>query len=206
MSETIIRGKKAHLYDLQQIVNGASLVYQTAISLLPLKVGDSLLDIGCGTGTILRKLNTRYGPSVELHGIDPSEDMIALAQSQAELQTANVHLQVAGAQDLHYPDSTFDWVICSLTTHHLSDEVRTAMYKEIWRVLKPQGSVLISDFHYPKTTLGQMVVNMFMRKHAHIPDLIKTTNETMLADAGFKAQKVVYQKPFRIVQHIVADK
>jgi len=206
MNDKIIRGRKAHLYDLQQVVNGASLVYQTVVDLIALKQGDRLLDIGCGTGTVLRKLNVKYGSGIEFHGIDPSDDMIHLAQVQSELQTSNVHLQVASAQSLPFEDNSFDWVICTLTTHHLSDEIRESMYREIRRIIKPTGSIVISDFHYPKAMLGRAIVNTFMRRHAHISNLIQTPNESMLESAGFTLKRVEYQRPFKIVQHIVAEK
>ncbi len=103
---------------------------------------NTLLDVGCGTGKLLRKARTLY-PSAQLIGIDPAEGMVTIARSQ--LPAATIYL--GSAESLPLADSSVDVVFSSLSFHHWSDQ-RGAL-REIHRVLRPGGCFCLADIRMP---------------------------------------------------------
>ena len=119
------------------IASEASLV---ADFFLPhLQSGMSLLDCGCGPGTITLGLAEATAPG-EVVGIDLEPSMIERANAFArERQVANVRFQVADIHELPFPDSSFDAVFTSAVLEHLDNPVDAL--QEIRRVLKLGGLV-----------------------------------------------------------------
>src|SRR5881394_1381795 len=73
-----------------------------------LEAGESVLDIGCGTGTLAIVAKRRVGPSAVVHGIDASPEMIARAKSKAARAGVDIAFEIASAQSLPFLDSRFD--------------------------------------------------------------------------------------------------
>jgi ubiquinone/menaquinone biosynthesis C-methylase UbiE len=114
---------------------------------LELRPGYRVLDVGCGPGRLACLFAERVAPTGVVDGIDASVEMIKRARSQARKRGVAVTFQVAFAQDLPFPDGTFDAVGCTLALHHVAqDDQRTAV-EEMYRVLKPGGRLLIAEFH-----------------------------------------------------------
>ncbi|HEY0010891.1 MAG TPA: class I SAM-dependent methyltransferase [Candidatus Paceibacterota bacterium] len=201
VQDQVILNKKAGVYDLQQILNGAYFVYRHIVKDLMLNAGDSVLDIGCGTGTVLRQLQAKY-PGARLHGIDPSKEMVEIARRKD--RTARIDFTVGFAQSLEFPDRSIDCVISSLTTHHVSTDIRRQMFREVKRVLKPGGLFYLTDFHSPSTPWGRAVLELFLARHAFIKELVAVSNTELLMEAGFVIESAVAQQPIGIAQHIRA--
>ncbi|MFQ5977565.1 MAG: class I SAM-dependent methyltransferase [Candidatus Heimdallarchaeota archaeon] len=97
-----------------------------------------VLEIGFGRGKLLGKL----APLVNrVMGVEINEELVTRASQR--LQFENLELKKAPAEDLPFEDASFDAVICSFSYHEFSDG--TKALKEIWRVLKPLGRVVIVD-------------------------------------------------------------
>jgi len=98
-----------------------------------------VLDVACGTGT-----NFRYLPSTaQLVGVDVSADMVAAARAElAELRRGGTVYRM-DAQDLEFPDDSFDTVISALSTCTFPDPV--AALSEMARVCRPDGRVLLLE-------------------------------------------------------------
>lgn len=114
-----------------------------------LQPGMSLLDCGCGPGTITLGLAEATAPG-EVVGIDLEPSMIERANAFAsERQVANVRFQVADIHELPFPDSSFDAVFTSAVLEHLENPVDAL--KEIRRVLRPGGlvGVVSTDWSEP---------------------------------------------------------
>ncbi|PWN49472.1 UbiE/COQ5 family methyltransferase [Violaceomyces palustris] len=110
--------------------------------LLPLLKPDfSILDVGCGPGTITSSLAS-YVPLGSIIGIDTSKAVIDSACSRSPLP-ANCHFQVGDAYSIPFPDSSFDVVHAHQVLIHLPDPVRAL--KEMKRVCRPGGLVAVRD-------------------------------------------------------------
>ena len=110
-----------------------------------LQPGESVLDIGCGTGSLAIAAAGHAGPG-NVIGIDPSPEMIARARQKAARRSADVTFEVAYAQSLPFPDARFDVVLSTVMLHHIPREGREAALREVRRVLKPGGRLLAVDF------------------------------------------------------------
>ena len=113
---------------------------------LGLHAGDRVLDVGCGTGRLAITFARRVAPSGSAAGIDPAPEMIKRATSRARKQQVPVAFQVAFAQRLPFPNATFDAVACTLALHHVAEDDQQSAVQEMYRVLKPEGRLLIAEF------------------------------------------------------------
>jgi len=103
--------------------------------------GMNILDVGCGTGSHL-ELYQRY--KCNLYGIDLSPSMLNVARER--LGDA-AQMELGDATNMPYEDNKFDLAISMLTLHEMVPKVRSAAVEEIKRVLKPDGRLLLIDFH-----------------------------------------------------------
>lgn len=101
-----------------------------------------VLDIGCGTGEFEQLLLTE-NPQQEIIGIDISEEMLLKAEKKCQ-NYPNVSFQKATASALPFEDNYFD-IIVSASAFHYFENPDTAL-KEMKRVLKPDGKVVILDW------------------------------------------------------------
>jgi ubiquinone/menaquinone biosynthesis C-methylase UbiE len=114
---------------------------------LQLRAGDQVLDVGCGTGRLAMVFSERVGATGSVSGIDPAAEMIKRASSRARKSGVPVSFQVAFAQDLPFADGSFDAVACTLALHHVAEDDQLTAVREMYRVLKPSGRLLIAEFH-----------------------------------------------------------
>ena len=114
---------------------------------LELRPGDRALDVGCGPGRLALVFAKRVGPTGSVDGVDAAEEMVNRASGQARKRGVAASFQVAFAQDLPFPDATFDAVACTLALHHVAEDDQRTAVEEMYRVLKPAGRLLIAEFH-----------------------------------------------------------
>ena len=89
-----------------------------------LESGESVLDVGCGTGALAIAAKDRLGPGGQVCGVDPSSEMVARARRKTIRVGVDVRFETAAVEALPFPDATFDAVLSSLMLHHLSEEGR----------------------------------------------------------------------------------
>jgi ubiquinone/menaquinone biosynthesis C-methylase UbiE len=111
-----------------------------------LEEGESVLDVGCGTGTLAIAATYRVGGLGSVTGVDASPEMIDRAKKKARKRGVEVNFQTAAAQSLPFRDAAFDVVLSTVMLHHLPDNARAMCISEIRRVLKPGGRLLAVDF------------------------------------------------------------
>jgi ubiquinone/menaquinone biosynthesis C-methylase UbiE len=117
------------------------------VELARLAPGESVLDVGCGTGTLAIAARRRVGSAGKVNGIDPSPEMIARARKKTLKARVEVVFETAVAESLPFPQATFDAVLSTAMLHHLPDqEARRQCIHEIRRVLRPGGRLLAVDF------------------------------------------------------------
>ena len=113
------------------------------IELLSLKPGMRVLDAGCGTGVVTRRIAVKVSPG-EVHGVDMDPLFIQKAKKlAAEKEASNIKFSLGNADDLGFEDGFFDLSYSRLVLMHVQDPVKTVA--ELKRVTKSGGTVAISD-------------------------------------------------------------
>ena len=97
--------------------------------------GSRVLDLGSGTGAAFQQLQ-----NLEVTAIDPDEKMLQLNKFKNKI--------IGGAEDLPFPDNSFDSVYCAFVWRNLNDS--GLGLKEVYRVLKPGGKFILLDMTRPK--------------------------------------------------------
>lgn len=149
---------------------------QTTLDLASAQVASpgAILDIGCGTGRLLRSAQARF-PGATLEGVDAAAEMVRQAEASTPVGSG-IQFRQATAEALPFPDSRFDLVFSTMTFHHWSDQRKGIA--EIGRVLAPGGRWLIADFM--PTGVMRLLRRLF-RVH-QFP--VRSELEAMLSDAG----------------------
>jgi ubiquinone/menaquinone biosynthesis C-methylase UbiE len=147
-----------------------------------IKPGDSVLDVGCGTGevSLLAKTRAKAG---KVYGIDPAPEMIAVARKKAARKKLDLDFRVDVIESLPLPDSSIDVVTSSLMMHHLPEDLKVRGLAEIYRVLKPGGRLLIADFMRPTGSFLNHIFIAFTR-HQGLKSGIEDIQKLLKA-AGF---------------------
>lgn len=109
-----------------------------------LQVGESVLDVGCGTGAATRYAAQKVGSAVRVTGLDMNPGMIEVAKSLPPVDGATIDWVEKGACELPLSDDTFDVVLCSQVLQFLTE--RSKALSEMCRVLKPGGRVCLSHW------------------------------------------------------------
>lgn len=111
-----------------------------------LRPGMSVLDCGCGPGSLTIEIAERVAPG-QVVGIDIEPEQCAKAEALAAARgITNVRFEPADVYALSYPDATFDAVFSHALVTHLADPMRA--FAESRRVLKPTGVLAVSANDY----------------------------------------------------------
>ncbi len=157
-----IKEKSKTAFDQQAATYDQDVKGQHARSLYPILLNklshipfQSALDLGCGTGELLKRI-LQADSRKALYGIDLSEGMLAVAKSKLPEQ---VKLFLGDSELLPFPDGTFDVVYCNDSFHHYPAPQN--VLREVHRVLKSGGTFLLGDCWHP--FVGRVIMNCFMR-------------------------------------------
>jgi ubiquinone/menaquinone biosynthesis C-methylase UbiE len=107
---------------------------------LPLNAASRVLDVGCGTGELLRRIRANV-PDAVLAGLDPVPEMLDVAR---EKLSGHDDLRVGYADRLPWNAGTFDVVVSCNMFHYISEPL-TAL-REMARVLRPTGALVLTDW------------------------------------------------------------
>lgn len=97
-----------------------------------------VLDVGCGTGTILSLLSKNDG--ISLSGVDLSEEMLSVAKKKLN---DKVKLKIGDSEQLPWENNIFDAIICTDSFHHYPEPKK--VLREMTRVLETNGHIIIAD-------------------------------------------------------------
>jgi ubiquinone/menaquinone biosynthesis C-methylase UbiE len=150
------------------------------IQLARLESDDSVLDIGCGSGSLAIAAKQRVGLTGTVHGIDASPEMIARAKRKASKAGVDVAFASGVAEALQFPDAHFDAVLSTMMLHHLPWEIRRLCVREAHRVLKPGGRMLAVDFGGSPAERKGIIAHFHRHGGIVLDDLVK-----LLTEAGF---------------------
>ncbi len=145
---------------------------------LALSSGDAprrVLDVGCGTGYLLRLLATRIPEAEKLFGIDATVGMVAAAKSMAN--DPRLSFSEGVAEKLPFPDESFDLVVSSTSFDHWEDQ--GAGLGECARVLASSGHLVLTDLFSPLLLPTLLVARRDRARTKH-------RAEALLKSAGFR--------------------
>ena len=111
--------------------------------LMRLAPGDAVLDVGCGVGEVCVELAAIVGPEGRVVGVDRSDAMVEAARRTVAASGKSVDLGTASVYELPFADGAYDAVRAERVFQHLDDP--EAALREMLRVTKPGGRVLLSD-------------------------------------------------------------
>jgi ubiquinone/menaquinone biosynthesis C-methylase UbiE len=146
-----------------------------------------ILEIGCGTGNLTIKAK-RARPEAEVTGIDPDPKALTLARRKARDLTG-ISFEQAYAQQLPYPDGTFDRVLSSLMLHHIDEDAKAAAAAEVARVLRPGGRLHLADIGGHMTADDGFFAKLILRNH-HVAGNLGEAIPRLLTMAGLDCDEV----------------
>lgn len=144
--------------------------------------GDRVLDVGSGTGAVALQAAERAGARGEAIGVDASPEMVAKATDKARGRSPAPRFEVALIEDLPFENGSFDRVVAQLMIHHLPEDLRPTGLAEVRRVLKPGGTVAITDF----ATLGGSARTHLFALRRQRPQQRASWLTSLLEEAGFE--------------------
>jgi len=175
----------------------SSRFYRLLLTQIKLVPDITVLDVGCGTGFMLRKMAEAC--AINGYGIDMSENMIA----EARKKCPEMLIQVSRCECTPFKDHTFDAITACLAYHHFSDQKGFA--KEAARILKPGGRLYIADPRFPAFIRKPLngLINLF-----RVAAYIGTAQE--IAEGfkayGFESDGFVYDVYAQVVMLKLASK
>jgi len=172
------------LYDPVVSLLGGHRTRKELIRQANIKPDQQVLDLGCGTGTLMVLLKRQY-PSVQVVGIDPDENALSRAKVKARRAAVSVQFDQGFADQLPYQDASFERVVSSFMFHHLEDGDREKTLKEVLRVLKPGGWFHLLDFT-PHESDGFW--DRLVNSHARLKDNSTPRILQLMQHAGFTKQ------------------
>jgi ubiquinone/menaquinone biosynthesis C-methylase UbiE len=150
------------------------------------RTGLRLLDVACGTGRTLHQIARTHG-KLRLHGADLSPAYIRHARKRLA-DVDEVTLAVENAEALPWADATFDVVTSVYLFHELPRRARRNVVRELMRVVKPGGLVVIEDSAQPSESPELESVLRGFPAEFHEPyyaDYLEDDLAALLGDAGF---------------------
>lgn len=115
--------------------------YKLLLKAVKLEQESAVLDVGCGTGTLLKRISDNY--SINGYGIDIEEKMLDVAKKKCP----EMNISLARCEETSFGNQTFDVIVSCMAYHHFADKKGFA--KEASRIIKIGGSLYIADVHLP---------------------------------------------------------
>jgi len=170
--------------------------YKHIAQTLPLENNGILLDIGTGPGFLALLIARKY-PNLKIIGIDLSKTMIKIANKNKK-DLPILEFKVMDGKKLEFSENSIDYIISTFALHHWRKPLE--VFKEIYRVLKPDGQVFIYDGYsgisdndidlslaYP---LGIKLPKFFIKKvlsgHGFSKEGYEKNIKPLIAQCGFK--------------------
>ncbi len=132
-----------------------------AVSKISWSKGGRILDVATGTGDVALAIASATPESVTVVGMDFSPQMVELGRAKVlkSIHADRITMEVAPCELIPFPDSTFDSVTIAFGIRNVVD--RLCGLREMERVLKPEGRVVILEFSNPRSKLVKSLYNFY---------------------------------------------
>lgn len=163
-------------------------VKQRLIDQAGIAPGMSVLDLGCGTGT-LALLIKRSHPTARVVGLDVDPRILEIARAKIAAAGADIELRRGTAEEAGFAPGTFDRVVTSLVLHHLTTAEKLATLRALRRALRPDGELHIADFGPPHNALMWFVSlpARFFHGASRLKENLSGRLPALVREAGFGA-------------------
>jgi len=162
------------------------------LDVLALRVGERVVDLGCGPGLLALQMAERVGSGGEVQCIDASESMVAMAKRRCT-DVKWIEPRAGDVAALPYSDHSFDAGVCTQVYEYVPDIDRALA--ELYRVLKPRGRAVIIDTDWESSVWHSSDPGRMRRmieawdRHCPHPHLPRTLMRRLRA-AGFESVQV----------------
>jgi len=197
--------KIARFYDLMAERSEGPICTAGVRLLAPAK-GESVLEIGFGTGHALVELARAVGPTGKVCGIDLSDQMVKLARSRLTKTglLKRAQLKTGDASNLPYPNGTLDAVFMSFTLELFDTPEIPKVLAECKRVLKKGGRIGVVGMS--KDGPDEILIEAFQWTHKHFPNYLDCRPiyvQRAIEDAGFTVCKTLRKHMWIPVELVV---
>jgi SAM-dependent methyltransferase len=184
------------LYDTVCRLLGVGSLHRQLIEQADIEPGHRVLEVGCGTAN-LTLLAKRLQPRAAFVALDPDPRALARARRKSQRRHIAVRLDRGFAEELPYPDESFDRVLSSLMLHHLERSAKRAMLQQVARVLRPGGALHLLDID---GVVGRHDPFLARRLHGgpRLQDNLPDRIVALMRDAGLSDPTAVAHRVKRI--------
>jgi ubiquinone/menaquinone biosynthesis C-methylase UbiE len=176
------------LYDFIMIISGLGYGFKKKIfDIAEINLNEKVVaDIGCGTGTQLKVIMEMYFPT-KVYAIEPDDSMLNRCRKNLNKSNKSIKYIGAVAEETTLQNSEIDVCVSTLMAHHLTTDKKKEMAKEIFRILKPGGHFILTD--WGKLRFEFIKYLLVFEKQDLLKDNINGNLLIFLQDAGFVIKK-----------------
>lgn len=169
---------------------------ERALDLANPQPGERVLDVGCGTGIVARRVAARVGPAGSVTGIDLNPNMLAVAQATSQAEGLAIDWREGPAESLPFPDESFDLLLCQFALMFFAD--RAAALAEMHRVTATDGRVVIHVFQGIERHPFYVTLDAAIQRRlgaSGVGDIFALGDagalRTLVAGAGFRGVEII---------------
>jgi ubiquinone/menaquinone biosynthesis C-methylase UbiE len=176
-------------YDLMTKLMGADQARRGLLDQAQIRTGHRVLDIGCGTGSLLIQLKRLY-PGTDVVGLDPDPKALARAKRKAKRAAVTIQFDQGFGDETPYPEASFDRVLSSLMFHHVPTDEKAKTLRAVRRVLKTGGEFHMLDFEGPENG-AHGFVSRLLHSNQRLKDNSESRVLLFMTEAGFAEPKKI---------------
>src|SRR5574341_1508585 len=145
--------------------------------------GSTILDVATGTGAQALAFDRR---GAQVTGIALSEAMLAVARSKNKSE--NLRFETGDATQLPYPSGSFDVTTISFALHDMPLDIGESVLKEMVRVTRPTGTIVIADYALPRSRIGSLLIYrvVTLYEQQYYREFIRRDVRAILKQAGIE--------------------